>query len=354
MSEQDSGDKQHEPTQKKLDDARKKGEIARSVDLVTAGSYAGFLLVMLTLGPGMVQNLATSLTGFLRNADEWSLAGGAILDWTYAATLPFGAPWMLVPALVALLVVISQRSLIFAPTKLKPKMSKISMISNAKQKFGRSGLFEFLKSSVKLIIYSVVLGVYLNAQLPNLLGTIALEPALIAAQMGRMLAGLLIIVLIIALCIGAIDALFQHAEHIRKNRMSRKELMDELKQAEGDPHMKQQRRQRAMEIATSQMLAEVPKADVIIVNPTHYAVALKWDRTSLGAPVCVAKGVDEIAARIREIAFEHEIPIHSDPPTARALHASVDVGDEISPDIYGPVAAAIRFAERVRKKARLF
>ena len=134
--------------------------------------------------------------------------------------------------------------------------------------------------------------------------------------------------------------------------MSHKELTDEAKQAEGDPHMKQQRRQRGHEIAMNKMIAEVPTADVVIVNPTHYAVALKWDRSTPGAPECVAKGVDNVAARIREIAQENAVPIHSDPPTARALYASVNLGEEIAPEHYKPVAAAIRFAEAMREKAR--
>ena len=134
--------------------------------------------------------------------------------------------------------------------------------------------------------------------------------------------------------------------------MSRKELTDESKESEGDPHIKQQRRQRGYQIATNQMLAEVPKADVIIVNPTHYAVALKWDKTSGGAPVCVAKGVDEIATQIRKLAAEAGVPIHSDPPTARALHATIAIGAEIQSDHYRAVAAAIRFAEAMRVKAK--
>jgi len=157
---------------------------------------------------------------------------------------------------------------------------------------------------------------------------------------------------IIATVIGGIDAIWQHSEHLRKNRMSRKEITDETKNAEGDPHLKQERRQRAMEIAQNQMMADVPKADVIIVNPTHYAVALKWSREKGDAPVCVAKGVDEIARAIRETAIAAGVPIHSDPPTARSLHATTEIGQQIAPDHYQTVAAAIRFAERMRQRAR--
>ena len=128
-------------------------------------------------------------------------------------------------------------------------------------------------------------------------------------------------------------------------------MMDELKQSEGDPFMKRQRQQRGQEIATNRMLVDVPTADVVIVNPTHFAVALKWDRTAKQAPICVAKGTDETAARIRELAHECAVPIHSDPPTARALHAEIDIGQEIGQAHYKAVAAAIRFAEKIRKKA---
>ena len=160
------------------------------------------------------------------------------------------------------------------------------------------------------------------------------------------------IVLALSLAIGGLDYGWQRLSHTRRNRMSRQEVLDEHKSTEGDPHMKQQRRQRGMEIAMNQMLADVPKADVVIVNPTHYAVALAWDRAAGGAPVCVAKGVDEIAARIREAAARAGVPLHSDPPTARTLHASVEIGARIHPDHYRAVAAAIRFADTLRKKAK--
>ena len=128
--------------------------------------------------------------------------------------------------------------------------------------------------------------------------------------------------------------------------------MDETKKQEGDPHMKQQRRERGTQIAMNKMLCDVPNADVIVVNPTHYAVALKWNRDGGEVPVCVAKGVDEVAGRIREIAAENAVPIYSDPPTARALHATVEIGAPILPDHYRAVAAAIRFADRMRQLAR--
>ena len=355
--EDDEGEKQFEPSQKKLDDARKKGEIAKSADLTTAAAYGGFLLVSMTIGPAALIGLSTAMSVLLGQSHDLAVemfagAGPAFHAGILREVFRGTAPWFVFPAVLAVLAVIAQRAVLFTPSKIAPKLNRISPLSGIKNKFGRQGLFEFFKSMTKLIIYSVIMGFFLVGQMDRILGSIRLPPALVLAELGRMVVALAAIVLLVALVLGGIDYLWQRAEHIRKNRMSHKEMMEEHKQSEGDPIMKQQRRQRGQEIAMNKMLADVPTADVVIVNPTHFAVALKWDRSAAAAPVCVAKGVDEIAARIRELAHENAVPLHSDPPTARALHASVDIGQEITPDHYQAVAAAIRFAETIRQKAR--
>ncbi len=152
--------------------------------------------------------------------------------------------------------------------------------------------------------------------------------------------------------IAVVDFSWQRAQFLKRQRMSFKELKDELKDTEGDPYTKQARRQKAYDIATNQMLADVPSADVVVVNPEHFAVALRWDRRKGTAPVCVAKGVDEVAARIRKVATEHAVPIHRDPPTSRALFSTVDIGEEIAVEHYQAIASAIRFADSMREKAR--
>ena len=354
---EDSAEKSHEPTPKKLEDARRKGEIPKSTDLITAGAYGGFLLAGLAFGVASLSAIGASLAQLLDRsdtlADLWLQGSGTPLTAGLigSLSLPLSA-WFGIPALGAILVIIAQRAFVVAPDKLQMKLNRISILSNAKNKFGRAGLFEFAKSTFKLTIYSVVLGLFLLNRLPEIVSTAQMGPAMAVSVLARLSIVFLAIVLAISAVIGVVDFLFQHQEHQRKNRMSRKELMDETKQNEGDPHMKQQRRQRGYDIAMNKMLDDVPGADVVVVNPQHFAVALKWDRSSGGAPVCVAKGVDEIAARIRERASEAGVPIHRDPPTARALHASVDIGQEIRPDHYRPVAAAIRFAETMRVKAR--
>lgn len=355
--EQDSGDKEHEPTQKKLDDARKKGEFARSADLNTAASYFGLFIAGSTVGATALRDLGGTLAGLIGGSvsisDEMfgggarAVGGRLMLDVTQALL-----PFFLIPMTATLLILIVLRGFVFAPTKLQPKLSRISPISNAKNKFGREGLFEFFKSFVKLSIYSFILAIFLWRQLPDMLDTIRQTPGIATVTLLSLCLEFLLIVLFVAGSIGGVDYLWQHFEHLRKNRMSRKEVMDESKQNEGDPHMKQQRRQRGYQIAMNRMLTDVPDADVVVVNPTHYAVALKWNRNARAAPICVAKGVDEVAARIREIASEAGVPIHRDPPTARAIHGTVEVGEEIRPEQYQAVAVAIRFAESMRTKSK--
>jgi len=358
MSEDNTDDdKQYEASQHKLDEARRKGDFARSNDLNTAGAYAGLLIAGLSVGATSLMNIGTDLSGMIGHSDTLSAtlfaATGAPMMVGLMRDLGIGiVPWFAIPAVCVILVLITQRGFVFAPSKLEPKASRISPISQAKNKFGRSGLFEFAKSTSKLILYSTVLFIFLMKRLPDIMGAMALSPGQVTATLLQLCVSLMFIVLIIATALGVIDYTWQRAEHLRKNRMSRKELTDENKNAEGDPAMKQQRRQKGIAIAMNQMLGDVPEADVIIVNPTHYAVALKWDRTGGGAPECVAKGVDLVATRIREVAQENAVPIHSDPPTARALHATVEIGAQIPRDHFKAVAAAIRFADRIRTVAK--
>ncbi len=356
MAEEDD-DKQYEPSQKKLEDARAKGEFAKSTDLTTAGAYGGFLLCAVSLGGGLLMSFAESLSTLLAQADQIGVVafGGGqtpLMGQMIAATVRTNAAWFVTPAAIATLVIAAQRAFVFAPTKVAPKLSRISPIDGFKNKFGRQGIFEFLKSFSKLLLYCAVLGVFLMSRMDYILATSQMSAAQITVELGRMTVTLLGIVLIVATCLGAVDYLWQSAQHIRKHRMSRKEMLDELKQSEGDPMMKQQRHQKGVDIATNRMLGNVPKADVIVVNPQHYAIALEWSRLPGDAPVCVAKGLDEIAARMREIAHENSIPIHSDPPTARAIYASVPIGDQILPEHYQPVAAAIRFAEDIKRRMK--
>lgn len=356
MSQEDDADKQYEPTQKKLDDARRKGEIPRPQDVSTAASYAGFVLAGTALGAPMLLAFSDALMPLISRPTE--LAPRVFANPTpeiggiFFRAANASAVFFLLPAALVAAAIIAQRGLVFAPEKLAPKLSRISPVQNVKNKFGIDGLFEFAKSATKLTIYSVVLGIFVARKLPEIVAAVHDAPAVATMILLQLTIAFLFVVLIVSATIGAVDFVWQQNAHLRKNRMSRKEMMDEAKQQEGDPYLKQERRQRGQTIAMNRMLNDVPGADVVIVNPTHYAVALAWSREPGSAPKCVAKGVDEIAARIRERAAEAGVPIHSDPPTARALHATVEIGREIPPEHYRAVAAAIRFAESIRQRMR--
>jgi flagellar biosynthetic protein FlhB len=356
MSENSDAEKEHEPSQKKLDDARKRGDVVKSPELSVAAAYAGLLLATVGIGAPALGAAGSALESMVDRAEVLApiLIGGGpafatgIVGATFVPLLPF----FLGPALAVLAVLFAQRAIVFAPEKLSPKLSRINPIANAKQKFGRGGLFEFGKSAGKLFIVSALLSIFLWRNMHRALISQAHTPAAISAEALAVIIEFLFLVLLISGSIAALDYLWQRSEFLRRNRMTRQEMLDELKQSEGDPQLRAQRRQRGEAIALNRMMADVPKADVVIVNPTHYAVALQWDRSSGRAPHCVAKGTDTVAMRIRETAATAGVPIRSDPPTARAIYASVEVGREILPEHFAPVAAAIRFAEAMRLKAR--
>ena len=205
---------------------------------------------------------------------------------------------------------------------------------------------------MKIFLTGGLLFWFLGRHAADLFATMSLTPAQGLALMLGLVFQFLLIVFCVSLVFGAVDYLWQVLRHRARNRMSRQEMVEEHKEAEGDPHFKQHRRQRGQEIALNRMLRDVETADVVVVNPMHYAVALKWNRARRQAPVCVAKGVDEAAAAIRARAAEHGVPIHRDPPTARAIYAAVRLGEPVRPDHYRAVAAAIRFAEAMRRRAK--
>ena len=353
----DSGEKTHDPTPKKLEDARKKGDIAKSNDLTVAVIYLGFLVAILVAGGTAIGTSASKLTIFLSSPDllldKILGPGGLRLSGSIMISILAAlAPLFVLPFIAAILSLIGQQAIIVAPSKLIPKLNRISPIAGAKNKFGTSGLVEFAKTFIKMLAVAIVVITYLRSKFDEIIGLTHSSPITMTGTMMEVLVDLLIVISVLAVLVGIGDLLWQKFNHQKKLRMSFQDLKDEGKEAEGDPHTKAQRRQRGREIATNRMLLDVPKADVIVVNPTHYAVALQWSKKKGSAPVCVAKGEDEIAARIREIATENGVPIHRDPPTARAIHATVEVGHEIPPEQYRAIAAALRFAEIMRKKAK--
>lgn len=357
MSEDSGGEKVYDPTPHKLEEARRKGDIPRSTDVTAAATYLALLAVIATAGGYGLMQAASTLLVFISQPDRLAgrilgpggpgLSGAIMLEALWAIS-----PVFLVPIAAVLVSLFAQQAITFSGDKIVPKLDRISLLANAKRKFGLTGIVEFAKSAVKLAAVAAALFFYLARDLDEMIGAATAEARVLGGMLTETLVALLTITTVIAVTIGAIDLVWQRFDHMRRLRMSFQDMREEAKQSDGDPHMKAQRRSRAEAIATNRMFLDVPKADVVVVNPTHFAVALKWSRAKGSAPVCVAKGEGEIALRIREIAETAGIPLHSDPPTARALFATVAVGREIAPEHYRAVAAAIRFSDKMRKAAR--
>ena len=355
MSEDDS-EKSHEPSQKRLDDARKRGDVPRSPDLTTAAVYAGVLLALTLAGSTALQQAGSAAVTLIGQSDRLApmilKAGRAPTAGLLTAfVMPF-LPILALPMLAAILSLVAQRSLILSPEKIAPKLSRISPIAAFGQKFGREGLFAFGKSLTKMIVTCLLVAVLLPRHADDLLISLQLSPGQSSTLLFQILTEFLFLALLSTLSFGGLDYGWQYLQHRRRNMMSRQEMVEESRDSEGDPHMKGHRRQRGREIALSRMLQDVASADVVLVNPTHYAVALKWRRGDRSAPILLAKGADDIAARIREKAAEAGVPLHRDPPTARAIYATVEIGSPILPAHFKAVAAAIRFAEAMRKRAK--
>ncbi len=345
--EEDKDAKQFDPTESKLRKAREKGDIPRSTEVTALAAFAGLALAVVLAGAAVAQWLARVTLMEVepeRVMDAASAFAGQAALWLVGL--------LLLPAAAVFMALVIQRGLVFSGEKLKIDPKRIHPLRNFGQKLGRGALVTFGISLVKVALVATG-GWYLFRALFDLLAQSGYTAEGQWVQgIGLMLQRSLGLAIGISALLAIVDYLWKRREFLTRNRMTRKEMQDEHKDSEGDPHLKHARRQRAVDLITAQMLADVERADVVIVNPTHYAVALEWKRGSGRAPVCLAKGVDEVARRIRERAGEHGVPIWSDPPCARALHAVMQVGDEIPLEQFGPVAAAIRFAEAMRRKAR--
>lgn len=351
--EASEGERSHEATPQRLQKAQEQGDIARSPDAQLAVGYVGLALAVSLCGAGLV-SLAEALMAPLMHPyalarEVFGGGGDGVTLGLMQAALWGSATLLLGPGLLILLFLAAQNGIVFAPDKIAPKLSRISPLSNIQQKYGSHGLVEFVKSAAKLTALGIVLAMVIWSGRETLLRYVHLEARLMMHVLSDQFWALMQGVLVVAIAIGALDFFWQRFSHAGRLRMSHQDLREEHKNIEGDPHVKAERRARAKEIANNRMLMDVPRADVVVTNPTHYAVALQWHRTPGSAPICIAKGVDELARAIRERAEAAGVPMHADPPTARAIHATVEVGAEVHPDHYKAVAAAIVFADALRR-----
>ena len=352
----DGQEKSFDPTPSRIERARKEGDTALSREGNAAAAYVGLYLVVIAGAAPLSMGVLTVLSRFHQSPEDFqflitgpsqSILAAVGVRIAAAVAAAFLAPAICVAASIRL-----QDGFAVALSKLKPKLSRLSIVDNAKQKYGPNGLSEFLISAIKLLGVMILFGAFFWGEFKELPGASALTPFGEVAAVHEMAAMFLGVIVVFSIVIAAIDIIRVRAQHKKKLMMSLQEIRQESKESDGDPHLKNRRKERSRAIATNRMLLDVPQANVIIVNPTHYAVALKWDGPNSGAPVCVAKGVDELAAKIRELGAISGVPIRRDAPTARAIYGVVEIGKEIRREHYAAVAAAIHFAEAMRKAAK--
>ncbi len=348
----DDAEKTEEPTQKRLEDARKKGDVAKSQEVNTWFVMIGITLLIALFSGEAAVKLKNLLAQVLENAHSIPMDGGHILhlienigtDILAILMMPF-----IVLIVFALGGNIVQNPPSLSTESLKPKFSKISPASGAKRLFSSTSLVNFVMGLTKLAIVSTMMFFIIWPERDRLDPIVMSDIVTILPTIKDMIVNLLVGVISILTVIAGADLLYQRQKWMKKQRMTFQEVKDEHKQMEGDPVVKGKLRQLRQERGRKRMMANVPDASVVITNPTHYAIALKYEK-GMGAPICLAKGIDAIAFKIREVAEEHTIPIVENPPLARALYATVEVDGEIDAEHYKAVAQVIGYVMNIRSR----
>lgn len=350
---EDKSEKTEPPSQRKLDKAREKGDVPKSQEVPAWFVLAAGLGVLAAFGPSMGTGLTRELSVFLSKPHEMSLDNTGALAITAAAVmkvmlvmgLAFGA--IVAAALAGHFV---QHGLLFTTSKLEPKLSKLNPVEGVKRILGPQGWVNFVKGLAKMALVAIAITIVLWPRQSLLAGLPAVAPGEVLVLFREIAIQLMLAALAVFAIIALADYIFQRQQFYDRNKMSHREIRDEFKESEGDPMVRARLRQIRQERARKRMMAAVPDAAVVITNPTHYAVALKYEQGVTSAPVCVAKGVEAVALRIREIAEEHGVPIVEDPPLARALHASVDIDEVIPAEHFAAVAKVIGYVLSLRKR----
>jgi flagellar biosynthesis protein FlhB len=354
VAEENDTEKSEEPTQKRLDEALQRGDVVKSQEVNTWFVLGAATLILLSFSGSMSSGLTNLLRGFLGQAHNIPMDGRGLVIITQnlgIATIAAVAIPFLILMLAAIAGNMVQHQLVWSGESLKPKLSKISPGAGFKRLFSKIALANFVKGLIKLALVGTVMGVILWPKRTQIDGLVTMDPAVILELTRTISLDVLGAVVAVLAIVAAADYLFQYRQWHEKLKMSLQEMKEEFKQTEGDPAIKAKIRQLRVARMKKRMMADVPKASVIITNPTHYAVALKYDR-GMDAPICVAKGLDNIALKIREVGTAHDIPIVENPPLARALYATVEIDQDVPPEHYKAVAEVIGYVMRLNGSMR--
>jgi len=346
MADSDSGEKTEEPTAKKLTDARKKGQIARSKDLGTFFVLVGSACAMLLMGSSLATAMANMMGHLFSISRAEALDVNALFKVINDGVYQVLTPLLWIFFIIMLAAFIGNTLLggmSFSWEAMAPKASKLSPIAGFKRMFGVQAVVEFIKSVLKFFVVFIVAFLLLSGLFEEILG---LSRETIPTNFGHAVTMLLWMFLVLALSIGiivVIDAPYQVWNHNRQLKMTKQEIKDEHKSTEGSPEIKGRIRRTQYEMSQRRMMQDVPESDVVITNPTHFSIALKYDAAVGGAPVLSAKGVDEMALHIRTIAKEHNVEIIQSPALARSLYYTAEVGDDIPEELFAAVAQVLAF-----------
>ncbi|HTV38372.1 MAG TPA: flagellar type III secretion system protein FlhB [Xanthobacteraceae bacterium] len=351
--DRDEGEQTEDPTPKRLEEAINRGDVVKSSEVNTWFTIAGGALTLMVFARPAAASLETTLRGLLEHAAEIPTDGMGlaslmrVLAGQVLAAL--GIP-LLMLSLAALAGSLIQHRIVLSAETIKPQLSRISPASGLSRLFSRQALANFVKGLAKLMLIGAVIGALLWPQRGRLTSLAATDPVMILPFTRALAMQMLGSVVAILAVVAAADYLFQYRQWYDRQKMSVREMKEEFRQTDGDPAVKGKLRQLRNSRMRKRIMAAVPKASVVITNPTHFAVALKYER-GMNAPICVAKGVDLLARRIREIAQAHDIPVIENPPLARALHGTVEIDQEIPPEHYRAVAEIIGYLMRLRRLA---
>ncbi len=349
--EDDTADKTEDPTQKRLDDAHERGDVAKSQEINTWFVIAGATLVLSSFSGSIGGGILVPMRNLIANSWMVQVDGPGLLalmqSLEYAVLAALGVP-LLMLALAAIAGNLVQHRLVWSGESLKPKFSKLSPAAGAKRVFGKQAAANFAKGFFKVLALGTLMTAVLWPERHRLEAMVRFDPAAVLGVTTTLTLHLMGAVVAALAIVAIADYLFQYRQWFERQKMSLQEIKEEFKQTEGDPHIKARIRQLRQQRMKKRMMAAVPKASVVITNPTHYSVALSYER-GMSAPVCVAKGVDTIAFKIREVAKAHDIPIVENVPLARALYATVEIDDEIPVEHYHAVAEIIGYVMGLRR-----
>jgi flagellar biosynthesis protein FlhB len=349
--ERDDTDRSEDPTHKRLEEAHKRGDVVKSQEVNTWFVFAGAALVLMTFSGSMSAGLMGTFRGILANAHGLRVDGPGLLHLASRLGIEVIAATAIPILLLALAAIggnLVQHRLVWSAEGLKPRLGKVSPMAGLKRLFSKHALVNLTKGLLKLALLGAIMTALLWPQRHRLEMLVGADLTAVVALVQSLSLELLGAVVAVLAFIAAADFLYQYRQWFERQKMSVRELKEEFKQSEGDPMIKGKIRQIRQNRMRKRMMAAVPTASVVVTNPTHYAVALRYDQ-GMNAPLCVAKGVDAVARKIREVALEHSVPIVENPPLARALHGTVEVDREIPPEHYKAVAEVIGYVMRLRR-----